>query len=54
MRNSLIKSLIGSSVLVFGLGIRAQAAPQRIDPYDNRANLQDFDNSQSSGSRWAC
>lgn len=47
MRHSLIKSLIGSSLLVLGLSIQAQATPQRYDPYDNRANFQDFQDTQS-------
>ena len=46
MRNLLIKSLIGSSLLALGLSVQAQE-PQRYDPYDNRANFQDFQNVQS-------
>lgn len=46
MRNLLMKSLIGSSVLALGLSVQAQE-PRRYDPYDNRANFQDFQNAQS-------
>ena len=47
MRYSFVKSLIGSSLLVLGLSIQAQATPQRYDRYDNRANFQDFQDAQS-------
>jgi|HubBroStandDraft_6_1064221.scaffolds.fasta_scaffold247016_2 hypothetical protein len=46
MRNLLIKSVIGSSLLALGLSVQAQE-PRRYDPYDNRANFQDFQNAQS-------
>ena len=47
MRHSFVKSLIGSSLLVLGLSIQAQATPQRYDRYDNRANVPDFQDAQS-------
>jgi hypothetical protein len=46
MRKLLIKSLIGSSLLALGWSVQAQEPP-RYDPYDNRANFQDFQNAQS-------
>jgi hypothetical protein len=46
MRNLLMKSLVGSSLLALGLSVQAQE-PRRYDPYDNRANFQDFQNAQS-------
>ena len=46
MRKLLIKGLIGSSLLALGLSVQAQEL-QRYDPYDNRANVQDFQNAQS-------
>jgi len=46
MRNLLMKSLVGSSLLALGLSVQAQE-PRRYDPYDNRANFQDFQNVQS-------
>ena len=46
MRNLLMKSIVGSSLLALGLSVQAQE-PQRYDPYDNRANFQDFQNAQS-------
>ena len=47
MRHSFVKSLVGSSLLVLGLSIQAQATPQRYNRYDNRANFQDFQDAQS-------
>jgi hypothetical protein len=41
-----MKSLVGSSLLALGLSVQAQE-PRRYDPYDNRANFQDFQNAQS-------
>ena len=46
MRHLFISSLIGSSLLALGLSVQAQE-PRRYDPYDNRANFQDFQNTQS-------
>ena len=47
MGHPLIKSLIGSTLFVLGLSVQAQAMPQRYYPYDNRANFQDFQDTQS-------
>jgi|SRR5579864_6375905 len=47
MRHPFIKTLIGSSLLVLGLSVQAQDRPYRYDPYDNRANFQDFQDAQS-------
>jgi len=47
MRHSFVKSLIGSSLLVLGLGISSAAAPQRFDRFDNRVNFQDFQDAQT-------
>ena len=46
MKHLLIKSFIGSSLFAMGLAVQAQE-PQRYDPYDSRANFQDFQNTQS-------